>query len=76
MYAEVLEHDINLANAGILGENTILFELQNSHMPLFVLHDLQPNFMMIEIVFSDSACGSLKAQLFGQIRALCPVIKQ
>ena len=48
MYSEVtnvkvkamLEHDINLVNAGILGENTILFELQNSHLPLFVLHDL------------------------------------
>lgn len=48
MYSEVtnvkvkamLEHDINLVNAGIFGESTILLELQNSHLPLFVLHDL------------------------------------
>lgn len=36
----LLENEIKLVNAGIFGENTILYELQNSHMPLFVLHDL------------------------------------
>jgi hypothetical protein len=35
-----LESEIKLVNAGIFGENTILFELQNSHIPMFVLHDL------------------------------------
>ncbi len=35
-----LQSEIKLVNAGILGESTILFELQNSHMPIFVLHDL------------------------------------
>lgn len=35
-----LEHEIKNVNAGILGENAIMFELQNSHMPIFVLHDL------------------------------------
>ncbi len=35
-----LEQEIKLVNAGIFGENTILFELQNSYIPMFVLHDL------------------------------------
>ncbi len=35
-----LENEVKLVNAGVFGENTILYELQNSHMPLFVLHDL------------------------------------
>lgn len=35
-----LEHDRAALNAGIFGEETILFELQNSHIPMFVLHDL------------------------------------
>lgn len=35
-----LENEVKLVNAGIFGENTILYELQNSHIPLFVLHDL------------------------------------
>ncbi len=35
-----LEHDIAAVNAGIYGENIILFELKNSHIPMYVLHDL------------------------------------
>ncbi len=35
-----LEHDIAAINAGIFGEDIILYELQNSHVPMFVLHDL------------------------------------
>lgn len=35
-----LEQEIKLVTAGIVGENTIMFELENSHMPIFVLHDL------------------------------------
>ena len=35
-----LEQEIKLVNAGIFGENAIMFELQNSHIPMFVLHDL------------------------------------
>ncbi len=35
-----LEHDIAAVKAGILGEDTILFELKNSHLPMFILHDL------------------------------------
>ncbi len=38
--AAKMEQDIKLLNAGIYGENNILFELKNSHMPMVVLHDL------------------------------------
>lgn len=35
-----LDEEINRVNAGIIGENNVHFELQNSHIPMFVLHDL------------------------------------
>jgi hypothetical protein len=39
-----LKNDITAFKAGILGEETILFELKNSHIPMFVLHDLYLEF--------------------------------
>jgi predicted RNA-binding Zn-ribbon protein involved in translation (DUF1610 family) len=36
-----LEQDIRSLEAGIAGENRILYELKNSHLPLVVLHDLK-----------------------------------
>ncbi len=36
----LLENDIAAIKAGIFGEDTLLFELKNSHIPMFVLHDL------------------------------------
>lgn len=35
-----IEQEIKLVQAGIFGENQIMFELKNSHMPMAVLHDL------------------------------------
>lgn len=35
-----LEHDIMSVKAGIIGEDAILFELKNSHIPMYVIHDL------------------------------------
>ena len=35
-----IESDIAAVKAGIFGEDTILFELKNSHIPMIVLHDL------------------------------------
>lgn len=35
-----IEQDIKLINAGNYGENNIVFELKNSHMPMLVLRDL------------------------------------
>ncbi len=37
---EKIEKEITIVNAGILGEDNILFELKNSGMNLVVLHDL------------------------------------
>lgn len=39
-----IENDITAIKAGIYGENIILFELKNSHIPMFVLHDLYLEF--------------------------------
>lgn len=36
----LIESDISALKSGIYGEETILFELKNSHIPMFVLHDL------------------------------------
>lgn len=35
-----IEDEIKIVEAGIYGENQIMFELKNSHMPMVVLHDL------------------------------------
>lgn len=35
-----LESDIAAVKAGIFGEDTILFELKNSHIPMFILQDV------------------------------------
>lgn len=38
--AEKIEEEISRVNAGIFGEKTVRFELQNSHLPMYILHDL------------------------------------
>lgn len=38
--ADQLEREIKCVEAGISGENAIQYELRNSHIPMFVLHDL------------------------------------
>ena len=35
-----IEKDIKLLEYGIKGENQIAFELKNSHMPMYILHDI------------------------------------
>ena len=35
-----LAQEIRIVEAGIAGEERILFELKNSHMPMYILHDL------------------------------------
>ena len=36
----LLEHDINLVTQGLEGESRVEFQLRNSHMPMYVLRDL------------------------------------
>lgn len=38
--AEKIEEKISRVNAGIFGEQTVRFELLNSHIPMYILHDL------------------------------------
>lgn len=35
-----IEEEIKIVEAGIYGENQIMFELKNSHIPMVVMHDL------------------------------------
>lgn len=35
-----IEAEIKIVEAGIYGENQIMYELKNSHMPMMILHDL------------------------------------
>lgn len=42
--ADRLDQEIKFLEAGIFGENTILYELRNSHIPMFVIHDLYLEF--------------------------------
>lgn len=35
-----IENEIKLLEAGVYGENQIIFELKNSHIPMVVLHDI------------------------------------
>jgi hypothetical protein len=37
---EIIEKDIKKLEYGIVGEKQILFELKNSHMPMYIIHDL------------------------------------
>lgn len=38
--ADQLDDEIRQVDAGIFGERTVRYELANSHIPMFVLHDL------------------------------------
>lgn len=38
--ADLLDDEIRQVDAGIFGERTVRYELANSHIPMFVLHDL------------------------------------
>lgn len=38
--AKKLEQEIRNVKAGLIGEQQVAFELKNSHMPLYILHDL------------------------------------
>lgn len=38
--ANAIEEEIRLVQAGIAGEKQVRFELENSHIPMYVLHDL------------------------------------
>lgn len=48
-----IEQDIKILNAGVYGEENIIYELRNSHIPMYILHDLylENNGLMAQIDF-------------------------
>ena len=42
--ADAIEQELRIVQAGIAGEDQIRFELENSHIPMYVLHDLYLEF--------------------------------
>ena len=37
---DVINQDLTLLEMGLYGENRVLFELKNSHIPMYIIHDL------------------------------------
>lgn len=70
---KILNQDIKNLEYGIAGENTIEFELRNSHMPMVVLHDvyLEDGDLSAQIdylVFTKKLCFIIESKnLYGNI---------
>lgn len=69
----IIRKDIKSLEYGIIGENNILFELKNSHMPMYILHDiyLQDGELSAQIdfmVFTKKICFVIECKnLYGDI---------
>lgn len=69
----IIRQDIKLLEYGIAGEKNIAFELKNSHMPLYILHDvyLQDGDLTAQIdylVFTRKMCFVIECKnLYGNI---------
>lgn len=69
----VIDRDIKYIEYGILGEQNINFELKNSHMPLFVLHDIylksgELSAQIDYLVFTPKICFVIECKnLFGNL---------
>lgn len=69
----VIDRNIKYIEYGILGEQNINFELKNSHMPLFVLHDVylksgELSAQIDYLVFTPKICFVIECKnLFGNL---------
>ncbi len=69
----ILKKDITLLKYGITGEKTIEFELRNSHMPMYILHDIyleneELSAQIDYIVFTNQLCFIIESKnLYGNI---------
>lgn len=69
----VLKQDIKNLEYGILGEKKIEFELNNSHMPMYVLHDIyleegEHSAQIDYLVFTKKLCFIIESKnLYGDI---------
>jgi hypothetical protein len=68
-----IDQDIRNLEYGIAGEKTIAYELKNSHMPLYILHDIyledgELNAQIDYLVFTRKFCFVVECKnLFGDI---------
>lgn len=70
---DIIKQDIRYLEYGIIGEKNIAFELENSHMPMYVLHDvyLEDEALSAQIdyiVISKKICFVIESKnLYGNI---------
>lgn len=68
-----IKQDIKYLEYGIIGENNIAFELKNSHMPMYILHDIyledgELSAQIDYLVFTKKICFVIECKnLFGNI---------
>ena len=65
----IIKQDIKLLEYGIAGEKNIKFELKNSHMPMYILHDiyLEDGDLSAQIdylVFTKKICFVIECKIF------------
>lgn len=69
----IIRQDIKYIEYGIAGENNIEFELRNSHMPMYILHDIYLEYGELSaqidyIVFTKKMCFVIECKnLYGDI---------
>ncbi|MGL5257961.1 MAG: HRDC domain-containing protein [Proteocatella sp.] len=69
----IIRQDIKYIEYGIVGENNIEFELRNSHMPMYILHDIYLEYGDLSaqidyIVFTKKMCFVIECKnLYGDI---------
>jgi len=70
---EIINQDIKNIEYGIIGEKNIIFELKNSHIPMYVLHDVyledgDLNAQIDFLVFTKKICFVIECKnLYGNI---------
>lgn len=69
----IIRQDIKCLEYGILGEKNIEFELKNSHMPMYILHDIYLEYEGLSaqidyLVFTKKLCFVIECKnLFGDL---------
>ena len=46
---QIIERDKQFVKYGIAGENAIMYELKNSHIPMYIIHDLYLNITAVPL---------------------------
>lgn len=70
---KLIKQDIKNLEYGILGERNIAFELRNSHMPMYVLHDINLQYEGLEaqidyLIFTRKVCFVVECKnLYGDV---------